>query len=97
MLGQAVHEIKRDNRRSHFPRLTFVGDSGRLLLTHSQYAMAGLKLTRVICYFAPRLYQNHGYTLGHPHQIFFCELELGYHNVSTDGFVPYTGYYVLLC
>ena len=28
------HEIERDSPRSHFPRQTFVGDSGRLLLTH---------------------------------------------------------------
>ena len=84
------HEIERDSPRSDLPRLTFVVDSGRLLLT-------GVKSTRVISYIAPRLYQNHRYTIGHPYQMFFCELELGYHNVSSDGFVPYTGYYVVLC
>ena len=93
------HEIEWDSPRSYFPRQTFVGDSGRLLLTHSRCAMARVKLTGEISCFAPRLYQKHGYTLGHPHKILFCELELGYNNVSSDGFVSYTGYYinVLLC
>ena len=30
------HEIERDSPRSHFPRLTFVGDSGHLFLTSVQ-------------------------------------------------------------
>ena len=71
------HEIEQDSPRSHFPPLTFVGDSGRLLPTHSQYAMAGVKFVPESWIYARSSTSN-----------FFCELELGYHNVSSDGFVP---------
>ena len=74
---QREKEIEQDSPRSHFPPLTFVGDSGRLLLTHSQYAMAGVKFVPESWIYARSSTSN-----------FFCELELGYHNVSSDGFVP---------
>ena len=38
----------------------------------------------VISDWTPRLYQNYGYTLGNPHQMFFRELELVYHNLSSS-------------
>ena len=50
----------------------------------------------VISFLAPRLYQNYGYTLGHPHQMFFRELDLGYHNLSSDDVVSYADWYLLL-